>query len=192
VHNRDVLAAVDVIVGVDDAGVLASIARHDVQTPAILRVDVVVPTASVGVLRAPGVRGVRCVNRVLAPPALEEIQPIVASAHCRVLEDVVACTATVCVVAVITGALVIPSVGRSAMSLRWIVQYGEPPSTVEWFFDSESKQLLAWTWTEDGVVLQAHVVALAGIVGSMDRRPSVAALFFPSAAKERYSPVGGS
>jgi hypothetical protein len=83
-------------------------------------------------------------------------------------------------------------VGRSAMSLRWIVQYGGPPSTVEWFFDSESKQLMASTWTEDGVVLQAHVVALAGIVDSMDRRPIGAALFFPSAQKERFSPVGGS
>jgi hypothetical protein len=42
------------------------------------------------------------------------------------------------------------------------------------------------------VVLQAHVVALAGIVDSMDRRPIGAALFFPSAQKERFSPVGGS
>jgi hypothetical protein len=78
------------------------------------------------------------------------------------------------------------------MSLRWIVQYGGPPSTVEWFFDPESKQLMASTWTEDGVVLQSQDVASAGIVDSMDRRPSDAALFFPSAEKERLSPVGGN
>lgn len=72
-------------------------------------------------------------------------------------------------------------VGRTAVSLRWIVQYEGPPSVVEWFFDPETKQLMAETWTQEGEILQARIVTDAGIVSSTTEVPGPGDGFFPSA-----------
>jgi hypothetical protein len=72
-------------------------------------------------------------------------------------------------------------VDRPAISLRWVIQYEGPPSVVEWFFDPETKQLMAETWTQEGQILQARVVTEAGIAGSDDGPPPAGDLFFPAA-----------
>jgi hypothetical protein len=80
-----------------------------------------------------------------------------------------------------TMAETIDPVGRPAVSLRWVIQYEGPPSQIEWFFDPDTKQLMAETWTQEGRVLQARIVTNAGITDSTEQPPAAEDLFFPAA-----------
>jgi hypothetical protein len=74
-------------------------------------------------------------------------------------------------------------VERPAVELRWIVQYEGPPSYVAWYFDPDTKQLMAETWTQEGKLFEARIVTRAGITDSTQQAPSGDELFFPTPRK---------
>jgi hypothetical protein len=69
-------------------------------------------------------------------------------------------------------------VGRPAVALRWVISYEGPPVYINWFFDPSTEQLMAETATQNGQVIEARIVAEAGIADSTDVTPGASHDFF--------------
>ena len=74
-------------------------------------------------------------------------------------------------------------VGRPAIGLRWAIQYSDSPSYVEWFFDPDTHQLMAESWTHGDEIYEGRVITEAGISDSTESPPASGDQFFPRAER---------